>query len=402
MDYLNLNSFLDFGYFLKYDNAKMLIDISLAEPDKYKDVSYDEIVKIGTKLYRDAVDNLYDSNKEHCVPLSGGVDSRMVLAGLLECTEAQNVHTYTFGVPGALDYEIGQMIAKKIGTKHTQINLNDCVYTQDELLEISRRMDMQTIVFLTPPLSAIRKFEDMDVWSGFLGDVVLGITFHPTKNCDQNVLLKEYLRMQQYVKSIRLSNSKYNEFFPLIDGIDTLSSLELSETIRYCNGHVKNTFPNVCMSGFEYKIPAIDQELVYYAFSIADEYRFGDDLRLAVLSTIDSVFLKYPLKNKLGLNGNAPKFAVTAKRAICYAKKKFGISTIGSTNYQDFNTNIIQKPYLQELVRNNIYDLESRNIIPWIKPSKIFEDHLAGKGKYGDALIVLTSLEIHLKNGKMP
>lgn len=43
--------------------------------------------------------------------------------------------------------------------------------------------------------------------------------------------------------------------------------------------------------------------------------------------------------------------------------------------------------------------LKSRNIIDWIGMGKILNNHLSKKGNYADALIVLTSLEVHLKSG---
>lgn len=402
MDLLNLNSFLDFGYFLKYDKAKPPIDVTLATPEKYKDVPYKELVRIGTKLYRDAVNRLFEPGKDNCVPLSGGVDSRMVLAGLMECTEAKNVHTYTFGVPGALDYEIGQIIAKKIGTKHTQINLNDCVYTQDELLEISRRMDMQTVVFLTPPLSELNKFNKMDIWSGYFMDFILDVTYPEKDFKSFNKMGNNYLAWQQNVKSIKLSYINRSDYLKLLDGWDMKSSLSPGEMVRMCNGQIKNTLPNVCMKGFTYRVLAIDEQLSVFAVSILEEHKLRKKLYMDMLNSINPRIMRFPLKNNLGLSVNASKFAIAAKRAVRYAKKRIGFPLIEGTNYQDFNKNIIEKPYLKKIVRDNIYDLENRNILTWIKPSKILEDHLSGKGRYGDALIVLTSLEIHLKNGKVP
>jgi hypothetical protein len=44
-------------------------------------------------------------------------------------------------------------------------------------------------------------------------------------------------------------------------------------------------------------------------------------------------------------------------------------------------------------------DLNQRNIIDWVDIETILNDHLAKKGDFSDALIVLASLEIHLKSG---
>ena len=47
----------------------------------------------------------------------------------------------------------------------------------------------------------------------------------------------------------------------------------------------------------------------------------------------------------------------------------------------------------------NVMDLKSRNIIDWIDIELILKNHLSNKGDFADALIVLASLEIHLKSG---
>ena len=68
-------------------------------------------------------------------------------------------------------------------------------------------------------------------------------------------------------------------------------------------------------------------------------------------------------------------------------------------NYLDFNEKIRTKKDLKDVIINNVMDLKQRNIIEWINIEEILNNHLTNKGNYADALIVLASLEIHLKNG---
>jgi asparagine synthetase B (glutamine-hydrolysing) len=137
MDIINLNTFLDFGYFLKYDNAQRLIDYASADPGSLKNLNDRELLTMGCDLFQKAIDEQFVPGREVCVPLSGGIDSRAILGGLLKCTEAKSIHTYAFGVPGAWDYEFEKIVAESVGTKHTQIDLNEYIYTQDELLVLT-------------------------------------------------------------------------------------------------------------------------------------------------------------------------------------------------------------------------------------------------------------------------
>ena len=68
-------------------------------------------------------------------------------------------------------------------------------------------------------------------------------------------------------------------------------------------------------------------------------------------------------------------------------------------NYLDFNEKIRTKKDLKDVIINNVMDLTQRNIIEWIDIEKVLNNHLANKGNYADALIVLASLEVHLKSG---
>ena len=121
----NLNSFLTLGYFLDYQNQDIKIDVSNINKGQYKNISEQELIDIGSQLWRDSISHNFELNQKHLVPISGGLDSRAILAGLLEHTEAKNIYTYTFGTPNTLDYDVGSYIAKKLGTNHTSFDLTN-------------------------------------------------------------------------------------------------------------------------------------------------------------------------------------------------------------------------------------------------------------------------------------
>lgn len=156
---------------------------------------------------------MFNPNKKKCIPLSGGLDSRGILGALLECTSAQNIYTFTFGIPGTYDYEIGNMIAKKDGTKHKCINLLNYQYTQYELEEVFRRVDMQTVLFFTYPISITDEImNDKDVWSGAVLILFLAQILTNTINTLIILLLKPYNSFEdnKLVPNLKLSNiSKY-------------------------------------------------------------------------------------------------------------------------------------------------------------------------------------------------
>jgi len=89
----NLNSFLLFGYFLDYKGTG-LVSAPQTDINKYKDCSLNELIEIGSDLIIEIFKDEFVPNSQHLIPLSGGYDSRAILAGLLKFTESRNIKTY--------------------------------------------------------------------------------------------------------------------------------------------------------------------------------------------------------------------------------------------------------------------------------------------------------------------
>ena len=118
------------------------------------------------------------------------------------------------------------------------------------------------------------------------------------------------------------------------------------------------------------------------------------------------IFLKaYPelfnirTKANFGLPIGASKNAIFMKRVQDKVLRTLKLSSGKGINYLDFNEKIRTKEDLRTIIQNNVMDLKSRNIIDWIDIEKILKNHLSNKANHADALIVLASLEIHLKSG---
>jgi len=188
MNRCNLKSFLKLGYFLDYINKDIAIDVSNIDKQKYQNASETELIELGSRLWRESIASNFKTNQKHLVPISGGLDSRAVLAGLLEHTEAKNIYTYTFGTPSTLDYDIGNYVAKKLGTNHTSFDLTKHMYKQEELEDISKRIQHQTVLFHHWPVWEVDKlFDTCTQWSGFMGDPIAGshLLTNPSKNIEE-------------------------------------------------------------------------------------------------------------------------------------------------------------------------------------------------------------------------
>lgn len=392
----NINSFLQLGYFLDYKNPDLSFDFSGVDKEKYAGATEQELIEEGSKLWLEAISENFKSNEKHLVPISGGLDSRAVLAGLLKHTDAQNIHTYTFGTPKTLDYEIGSYVAKKIGTKHTSFDLTQYKYKQAELEDISTRINRQTILFHHPPVWQLdKRFKELQLWSGFLGDSVSGDKIDLSLNKGEE--FTKYLKKNLYTKS--LSFGELNELAEVVEpAILDNQILTPLEEIDFINRQLKFIAPHVLMEGFDYKLPFLNEVFFNFMLSIPNKYREGQYLYKEILLHTFPKEFSWKTKTNLGL-------PLKASQARCFFKKVENkiVRTMRlkskSTNYLDFDYHIRNKPDLRAVISANVMDLKKRDVVSWIDPEKIINAHLSGKANHADALIVLASLEIHLKTG---
>lgn len=397
MDKANLHGFLQLGYFLDYDNPNYKFDFSGINKEKYAEASLTELVNEGGRLWVEAISANFNSNDKHLVPISGGLDSRAILAGLLKHTEAKNIYTYTFGTPKTLDYEIGNYIAKKLGTKHTSYDLTKHIYSQEELEDISKRVDRQTILFQHPPVhKIIDNYVGFQLWSGFMGDPIAGSKLVECDNGEN--IYSFFIKKNIYTKSVPLGKS--DEVKALI-GLPRVNNKLLTrhEAIDFENRQLKFIAPHVLMNGFDYKLPFLEKSFFDFMLSAPNKYRLNQLLYKEILLKLFPKEFSYKTKTNFGLPLKATKQRVLVKRVQDKISRTIGIGSPVTTNYLDFNKKIREKEDLRKIISNNILDLKQRNIVDWIDIERILTTHLSGKGNHADALIVLASLEIHLKTG---
>jgi hypothetical protein len=159
-------------------SATTLIDFELSSVGNDRPVGVDEIRR--TLLEACERELVTQGTRTALVPLSGGLDSRLVLSTLLELLPARDIHCYTYGFKGHLDFEIAPIVARKAGVSHTLRAFHEIAFDVTELEASVRGLDLESAPTLnlvahyyTKKLSALCLAElpsDAAIWSGFLGD----------------------------------------------------------------------------------------------------------------------------------------------------------------------------------------------------------------------------------------
>jgi len=131
------------------------------EPDY--SLSEDDIVEQLVQTFRKAADIRMRGNLRYGVWLSGGLDSRVVLAAIHK-SERRSVTAVTFGVPGCDEIKVAHIVAKKAGVSHLimELDADELVSYAEEVVYLSDGMDTIAVAFI--PYALDRAKERIDVY----------------------------------------------------------------------------------------------------------------------------------------------------------------------------------------------------------------------------------------------
>jgi hypothetical protein len=399
----NLNSFLTLGYFLDY-RGNDIIPLPQVDTQLYEKVKLNELVEIGSKILLESFSDSFKPNSKHLVPLSGGLDSRSILGALLKFTNSDNINTFTYGIPGTMDYELGRNISKMYGIDNLSINFNNFQFSSEMLLDAAKRFRGQTMLFFHPDhRQLVKMFRNHYYWSGFFGDVAAGDFFsHPkiTDRTDIKSLKLKFLKDNLYVRSINLSSEPIEHLSPLLDGLELkIDNINFFEKLEIFNRQTKYTFPHKCPDGFNMVVPYLSINWLNFIMSIPREFRKKGLLYHKILLYTFPDLFNLPTRNLYGLSLNTSEFELLFKRIeyklLYYFGGKKSIQ-LKNTNYFNISDFIRNNESLRRIIIDSIMKLKERSIVPWINLDHLLDDHLSGKANYGDALQVLASLEIIL------
>lgn len=397
-------SFLELGYFLDYAPVSVKLPNRI-EPHSQKEMGEEALFGEIRNRFLQSVETVFESGRVNVVPLSGGLDSRAVLGGLLEFTEASNIVTYTYGQPGSFDFEIAARVAAKAGVKNVSIPLRDYNYSIEELIETSIAMDHQSLLFFHAPLQRIREqFGEGLHWSGFLGEAITGdhIRGQLAGNMEQGV--EKFLAFNRFVKS--------DDAGLLVNGRDfSLQHLHLpspqqgfptfEEGLDLLNRQNKYIAPHVMLKGFDHAAPFNDPEVINIFLSLPEEQKREQALFKHFLQWWQPRLFALPVKNNQGFPLGAPSWKPKLRKKWFGLRKKMGFKSDPNVNYFNFSNKLIESNLFRELVWSQLADFEERGLCENLDLEKLWLAHLQGRADHGKLIQVLFSLEVHIKAGKI-
>jgi len=221
-------------------------------------------------LIESAVRRRIDDRSRFGISLSGGLDSRAILASL---NDVSRVVTYTFGKPGCDDIETARLVSSRVGVKHIVREITRENWMVNRLFGIWKTDGMWNIYHMhdTAVSEAYTTSADINL-SGFLGDALEGGL---------------YLRGKAHECRIdkKLAEKYFNGYAGYSDYADDFFDIDHMDVYVFQNRSRRFTTMGLILDSkyMEHRLPFLDNRLIEFIYSLPDAYRVNSRLYNASL-----------------------------------------------------------------------------------------------------------------------
>lgn len=397
-------TYLYYGYLPRIPGSHhALPGWEIERSERLEQCGHDELVSLGVEAFRAAFDDLPDG--PHVVPLSGGLDSRAILAELSRRVPPDSISAITVGVPGSLDYELSVEIARGAGVRHQRIDLSQHRLTGKGLEAAAEANENPTWVFDAHYNRLIRQAFGADTvyWSGYLGSR-LSSTKHlaadPRISFEQ--ALDRFVEVNRWSRTVPLAPSGADLRRCLPDRpLAETNLLGHDEQLDLWIRQQNLTRPVNLPAGYRHRAPFADPGIAAFLLSIPR----GDGRRQRVYRGM--LLRAYPKLFSLPTTANAglalqptrsSKLPWYVRRGFRAARRRAlpSAADVWQANYLDLSHALRHRPDYRDLARDRLHSLVDRGVAPWLDIEDLWNEHQRREADHVLALTLLVSLDIHL------
>lgn len=386
---------------------------------KYEDHPEEFYIEKLSGLISQAVERQMNGNHRIGALLSGGLDSRTIVASIHK--RHYPIHTFTHGRPGCNDARFAQMIADKLGTNHHFFEFKPddmvsqaerMVYITDGMLNVIHAQRMQTY-------SEIAGYIDV-VLHGWIGDATTGAFLEGLLANLINIErdnVKIFKRVCDYMP-VDLPGALFNSsYFPLVKENLEFSEKYISRTgenvklpsnrLMYYNFKERNR--RLISTGFifmrnflEVRIPFSDYDYVDFIFNIPPAFKIDQMLYKKMilaafphLRNVPSQATGVPLyKSNLRI-----QLSLFSKQMINKAVKKIRKSVLfsdGDVHLVDYGRWMRTDKKLKDYILSILLDQRTLGR-PYFNAEyikKIVDSHMKGEEDYSVLIGLLLTFEL--------
>jgi asparagine synthase (glutamine-hydrolysing) len=343
-------------------------------------------------LFQDSVRKRTGGDKKIAVSLSGGLDSRAIVAAMPG--RSVPLHTFTFGLKESDDTEIAMEVANKKGAIHHFFELRPdnwllprlaTVWISDGAMNL---MDMHGTEFCDSYGSFCHV-----VLNGYAGDLILGGSYLRSWSLDKKIST----RIVKDVTGAGIDVGNFDDWY-MINKTDPY----------FINNRVRR-FTNcgliVLGKWVEVRIPFWDNKLVEFVYGLPDSLRFRGYLyKRMLLGTFPDYYKRIPWQ-KTGLRIGFPEPLVnllSIKNRIL-KKARTELERFGY-RYRDLKYYTDYRHWMMEPPARNVFEellLGKGALYPeYLDRTEIcrnLTDHMGGKWNYAKRLCLVLTFELWLQ-----
>lgn len=403
----DLNSFLGYRYVI--DDP--ILPEWVTEIKKSGQLGESELVeKAKRSLDRAFDESLKDVSPDanHIISFSAGYDSRAILAELVHRVNPDNILCVTYGTPGGFNYELTREITKVAGVSHKRIDLTPGKYEWRERQLKKHAAQQETPSSLFGGGMAIEEFfrdyadsteEPCYLWIGYLGGESGGAHLDPSVETWDDAI-ESFLELNYQHDELTDDRFEPRSILPNAP-LCSPEILRYEEQLDYAirqTGYIKEK-----TASYE-KTPFAETAWLEFALNIPYQARLNQDIYRDMLLDKHPSLFELPSARDNGLSPTAPdwikKLQWIRKIVLPYGIQQLGLN-IRHPIMMHFDKNKVlrgNKSFIQ-FIKNLLYSLEDREIVPWINIKNILKEHQRPLNlkNYGWEIIVLASLEIHIR-----
>lgn len=330
--------------------------------EKYLNYDYNDLVKIGKeKICQSISESIQNSSRSIILPLTSGLDSRIILGGLMENVSTDKIRTITWGTPEGIDCKVGAMMSKKNGIEHHLMNLKKYELTRERLFNFAVNSDFSVPLFDHWPVDWVKELInnlDGSLWMGLLGGTISG------SNLPNSLAENPY---SYFLSSNRRLNSLSSVSASLLGEMPEIKDLQnitkyikkpTQDSLDIQLHHIDLISPTKIHKDFFYEFPYMNSEVISFFLSIPHEYRKGRSIFKDIILKQFKHLGKFPSNRsgKLPLDLHGKKRTVYKKIRNLAFKPKY-LEVKGSGKYLDFRSSINRE--VETLFKESLKDIEA-------------------------------------------
>lgn len=364
---------LEAGQFLFFDGKKVEINEYYEHLrgrffDKKKSDQTEELNQISKNIFQRLIRKAKE--RQLVVPLSGGYDSRYIIA-MLKQLEYKNIVAYTYGITSSYEVKVARKVAKELKIQWYFVEYPKDWTPYYECHEYQLFASQLSSLPHEQDFLAIKELKEKNVIEndaifapGFCGDLLGGSVipdFYKENLKVDEAKLIEHILQSQFCYENKIGKKDRNALFKEIEKTvsnystvktidDFINVNELFFTKNTVSKYVVNSLRVYEYFGYEWSMPLWDKELIGMWYRVPNQKRVGID-RLYDTFLLDQIFTPF---NIAFLKREKVATSSRIKKILGAKIMKLGrLVYINSPFYNDINDTIpLIKLFQKDLINN--------------------------------------------------